>query len=97
MKMEMKKLKPVPMFTKRRLGRFRITKHLLFVDPVAAKKIFSNMIVIRCEYLIHIPAFEYYAYSDLFEPVDYGKECPMYEINIKKLDRRTIISVSKVE
>ena len=95
--MAVKRLKPAPMFTKRRLGRFRISKDLLFVDPAAVKKIFSNMIIIRCEYLIHIPAFEYYAYSDLFEPVEYGQECPMYEINIKKLDRRTIISVSKVK
>ena len=95
--MEMKKLKPAPMFTKRRLGRFRISKDLLFVDPAAIKKVFSNLIIIRCEYLIHIPAFEYYAYSDLFEPVEYGKECPEYEIGIKKDNRRTIITVSKVE
>ena len=92
------KIKPLPAILARRLGRYRIPRHILLsLEPDPARKLFSKFIIIDCKYLIHLAAFEYIAYSDLFEPVECGQECPMYLIKITKESRQVIISADQVK
>ena len=62
-----------------RLGRFKIEGRLLR-DWEKLLPLFGQLVVVRCEYLWHMDAAEYTAYSKLFDELPEGYMPLEYEI-----------------
>ena len=51
----------------KRIGKLTISRELLVNNPDIAMLIMSKLIIIRCEFLYYMDAFEYIAMSPYFE------------------------------
>ena len=73
-----------------RIGKVYVSKELLLSNGTdVADLIFRNLIIVRCECLIHMgERFEYIAYSHLFDEVDMGTEPPKYDIILHTNENR---------
>lgn len=63
----------------RRFGVFLITDILVRQQPKAVMKVMSQCIILRCEYLWDLAAFEYKAISPGFSVVPEGCLIPRYQ------------------
>jgi hypothetical protein len=74
----------------RRIGKFRIERDIFRYNHERIKKILKDMVIIKCECLYHINAFEYIAFCDEFEEIKIGDEPLDYEITINDNKERVI-------
>lgn len=65
------------------LGKFYLDADIVERNFVAARKILSHFVVVRCELLYHRKEFEYIAISDLFEPYLPYTEIPTYVVQVE--------------
>ena len=70
-----------------RMGKFYVDSiTLLDLDTKELAKLFKDMIIMRCEYLVYMDAFCYVAYHPDFNKVDPKKSIPRYHVNYSKRD-----------
>lgn len=70
-----------------RIGMFYISRQLLEDSPLALSKIMSEMVVCRCEMIWHKSAFQYFAYSNMFEIVGEGVCTNEYKLELSVLEK----------
>lgn len=69
----------------KKIGKFYISES--FVNQLRYEelsKVFTNVIVVRCEHLEYKNVYEYIALSNKFEETDVFKEIPLYDCIISK-------------
>lgn len=72
---------------KARRGVFRLSEDIIEdEDWHVLEYIFSKFVIIRCEHLYANREFEYYAFSQLFEPMSEGYISPEYNVILTKDD-----------
>ena len=69
--------------TEGRIGKVIISDSILCsLDKDELNLIFRELIIVRAEHLLHIPAMEYIAFSEFFDRTIQGHEMPYYEAKI---------------
>lgn len=68
----------------RRLGRFALSRMTVERDQETARAIMGRCIIVRCEMMYHMNAFEYIAMSPFFDEVTEGMMAPEYEVHISE-------------
>lgn len=80
-----------------RLGKIRVTDDIVYREPKLAKLIMSRIVVLRCEHFAGTFQFEYIAYSEEFDPWEYGDTVPEYSGEFKKYeDGRLELTFKKI-
>lgn len=85
------------MNTSRNIGRFTVSGALCRGSFLELRALFAQVIVTRCEHMFWNDTFEYYAISDLFEPVPEGTMIPHYEITFHTQGGVTSVTAKKVQ
>ena len=67
-----------------RLGRFTVSRKLLYKSPQDALEVFKGMLVIETTYHIESDRIEYLAMCELFSVVEPGFLIPIYLIHVEK-------------
>jgi hypothetical protein len=65
---------------RRRVGKFYIQEDFLCEKPDLVLRLMGQVLVVRCEHLLHRGRFEYIGLSDLFEECPRGGVPPEYDI-----------------
>jgi hypothetical protein len=83
---------------KKKIGKFSIDGSLIEGTInnryIGLSDILNKFIIIRAEYLYHINAVEYIAYSELFEEVPELSAVPIYEIELTLKHLETVPNYS---
>lgn len=81
------------------LGRFRISRPLVEQEPDTAMRIMAQCVILRCELLYHVDAFEYVAYSSQFTPAVGNPERPaqIHDYQWTYNSVANVLSAQKVE
>jgi len=86
---------PLPSNFGDRRGKFRVSKNLINSIDRNMMNFMSNFFIVRAEFLLDIECMEYYALSELFEPIDIGFETPEYEFTITKMENGDLDIIAK--
>ena len=84
---------------RRRMGIFRVHADIILQYPIpeGLKKLFSEVVVTRCEFLAHGNTFEYVGFSGLFKEVSEGEILPEYLWHVQEkpdsLDNPKVVKV----
>ncbi len=65
----------------KRIGRFRISRNLLWRFPEKLREIFDLVVVLEAQMKWEFDSVEYLAISDFFEEVPDGVAAPEYQIS----------------
>lgn len=68
----------------RRVGRFFISAELIDENPNEMMQLFSQTVILRCEYRYDMQAFEFSARSELFEMNEPALSVPLYTLGCHK-------------
>jgi len=66
--------------TENRVGMVVISEKMYEDFPEKALRLFSQVAVIRCEYMYINKSFQIVGYSPLFEELERGMMCPEYQV-----------------
>ncbi len=69
--------------TERRLGTFFVGSELLHDYPEFVATVLAGMVIVRAEFIFHVDAIEYQAYSPRFEPAKFTTHPPRYRLDVK--------------
>ena len=73
----------------RRLGRFRVSEHLVKTRPEEVMKVMAECLVVRCELRYETMTFDYVAISRHFEEVPDYQISPTYEALLERINTGT--------
>lgn len=80
----------------RRLGTIVYTEDILTLNPGVIQKVFSKIIPFKIEYDFIAECFEVQAVSPHFEPVEFGKTIPRYDVIIEQQHRKNGIDATYI-
>lgn len=68
------------------MGIFRISEDLILQYPIpeGLEKLFSQVVVTRCEYMAHNRTFQYIGFSPMFKELKEGEILPEYFWHIQQ-------------
>ena len=73
----------------RRLGRFRVSEHLVKTHPQEVMKVMAECLVVRCELRYETMTFDYVAISPHFDVVPEWMQAPVYEALMESVNTGT--------
>lgn len=83
-------------FSKRR-GSVKVTRTLLVQNPEEMRHVLSNLLIVRAENDFITDTITYYAYSELFEPIEDLNEPPRYNLVVtREQDGKISVRAEKV-
>jgi hypothetical protein len=74
------------LFAEKRLGTFHVSSVSLIEEPFFVKLVMSECIILRAEYIIENDSFEYLAWCELFDVMDYDSVVPVYSFTVAGVD-----------
>lgn len=90
--------KDEPLLDLNKKGYLKIPQETILQSPAKLlKRIFKELIIIRCEFVYAEECFLYHAYSELFDELENDSQIPSYLLEIETdKDAETSISFRKL-
>jgi hypothetical protein len=70
-----------------RIGKFLISSDIITNRPDVVQGVLGRCIVVRAEQLFYSGDVEYFAYSELFRPIERGDVVPRYKFELESTMR----------